>query len=182
MLSPTGGLALLAIWPLLCIVLVNALPLKQGILWSIFTGFLLLPVGISIDLPAVPALDKVASPALGVFAALLFLGKRPMAPGIQSKLIICLLALMVIQPAFTALTNGDRSWSGAISKQGLNYYDAISSSLRHFILIIPFLIGYRFLGSEDGHRTFIRVIFIAGLAYSLLALVELRLSPQMHRW
>ena len=182
MLTPNGGLAVLVLWPLVCIYLIRTLPLARGILWSIFGGFMLLPVGISLDLPALPALDKVAAPSVGVFLALLLAGKRPHRPGIASKLILLLLVIMVIQPVFTALTNGERSFSAVVSKQGLTMYDAISSSMRHYILIMPFLIGYRFLGSEQGNRTFLQIILIAGLSYSLFMLVELRLSPQMHKW
>ncbi|MEM1159467.1 MAG: hypothetical protein AAGJ28_00915 [Pseudomonadota bacterium] len=183
MLTPNGGLALLVLWPLLCIYLIHSMSLMRGILWSIFAGFMLLPVGISLDLPALPALDKVAAPSVGVFLALILAGQRPHRPGIESKLILLLLVIMVIQPVFTALTNGERSFSGPIvSKQGLTMYDAISTAMRHYILIMPFLIGYRFLGSEKGTRTLVQILLLAGLGYSLLMLIELRMSPQMHRW
>lgn len=182
MLTPTGGLVVLAIWPLICAYLISSLPLMRGILWSILGGFMLLPVGIAIDPPLLPALDKVASPSLGIFLTLLFMGRRPHKPGIESKLILFLLVVMLFQPVLTVLTNGERSFSGSVAKTGLTLYDSISSSMRHYILIIPFLIGYRFLNSEQGHRTFVQIILAAGLGYSLLMLVELRLSPQMHTW
>lgn len=182
MLTQTGGLALLVSWPLICIFIINRAPLREAVTWLIFLGFLFLPPGIGIDLPAIPRLDNISASTIGVFLGLIIAKIRLISPEIKSKLIIILIITMILQPITTTVTNREISWSGAYVAPGLTYYDAISFMLRNMIIVMPFLIGYCVLGSKDGHRALVRVLFISGLAYSLLALIEVRLSPQINVW
>lgn len=182
MLTPFGGLILITLWPLLCIFFMNTMPLNRGILWSIFIGFMFLPVGISFDPPLLPAIDKVAAPSIGVFIGLLLIGKRPYSLKFGSTIIKILLFIIILQPFITAIMNSNTANIGLATKPGLSLYDAVSSAMRHYIIIIPFLVAYKFIRNTDDHENFVKVIFISGMIYSVLMIIELRFSPRMNIW
>jgi hypothetical protein len=48
--------------------------------------------------------------------------------------------------------------------------------------ILPFLLGFAMFNSPKDLRVLFRVLVGAALVYSLFQLIELRLSPQLHRW
>jgi hypothetical protein len=54
--------------------------------------------------------------------------------------------------------------------------------VQQFMLIAPFLMARNFLRSPDDHRDILKALFIGGLVYSVLMLVEVRLSPQLNIW
>ena len=50
------------------------------------------------------------------------------------------------------------------------------------IAIVPFLLGMRVLGTVEAQAEFLRVLVVAACAYALLALFEVRMSPQLSNW
>lgn len=65
---------------------------------------------------------------------------------------------------------------------GVGYYDALSASVAQFIFIVPFFLGRQFLRGSSDNINILRILVIAGLAYSLPMLIEVRISPQLHIW
>ena len=49
-------------------------------------------------------------------------------------------------------------------------------------MLLPFLLGYMVLSSTDGVRAWMAALLLAGLAYSLPMLLEVRMSPQLNVW
>jgi hypothetical protein len=47
---------------------------------------------------------------------------------------------------------------------------------------VPYWCGRIYLGSRDGLRAAAAAIVLGGMVYAPLCLIELRLSPQLHRW
>ena len=93
-----------------------------------------------------------------------------------------LLLLLVSTPFLTMMQNGDPIAAGTRFIAGLQPYDAASMILNALVTVAPLLIARRYLASSEQHATLLRVLCAAGVAYTLLALVEIRMSPQLNRW
>ena len=83
---------------------------------------------------------------------------------------------------FSVLPNSDpivfRSWQ----LPGLNIRDVISALGNQMIVLIPFLLARQFLSSALAVREVLVIFVIAGLAYSVPSLFEIRFSPQLNTW
>lgn len=171
-------------WPIVAFALFRTRRVQEAILWTIVAGFLLLPAKIGIDLPGLPPLDKFSIPILSVFALVLFSGNRAqfrvLSPGRIGKV---LMAILLISPVLTVLTNGDPIVAGnARVLEASRPYDAIADVGKSLIWMIPFMLGWSFFKTVDDQRQIVRILLFAGLAYSVLMLFEVRFSPQLHRW
>jgi hypothetical protein len=71
---------------------------------------------------------------------------------------------------------------GDTALPGLRPYDALSAAAYKAIDLIPFLLGYNLLKGSRAQHEILRTFVIAALGYSLLMLIEIRLSPQLHTW
>ncbi|MEM7509078.1 MAG: hypothetical protein AAF415_20350 [Pseudomonadota bacterium] len=189
----------LVFWPVLTFILSRVMPWPQAIIVSIIGGYLLLPEEGGINLPLLPALRKDTIPCLTllVLAFLFRPGQQPAGHRVTVSTIdvrngwlprsttgVILLALIVTGAIMTALTNGDplRFAGGERPIQGLRLYDGFSMIVGATALIVPVLLGRKYLAHPDTHRLLLIGLVLAGLAYSLLALIEIRLSPQLNRW
>ncbi|MCV2867818.1 hypothetical protein OEW28_04185 [Defluviimonas sp. WL0002] len=96
--------------------------------------------------------------------------------------LLALLALTMISPVATVLSNPEPLFFGPTMLPGLRLYDAASMAMTVGVHMLPFVIGWRYLGGtrELGHL--VLVLAIAGLFYSLPALFEVRMSPQLNTW
>ncbi len=94
-----------------------------------------------------------------------------------------LLVLLVLGPAVTILLNRDFISFGVVSLPAHSPHDMV-----HFVAGalfsagLPFVLGAAMFRGPDDLRVLFRVLVGAGLVYSVLQLVELALSPQLHRW
>lgn len=194
-------------YPLVVIVLFRRLPLPQALVWSIMGGYLFLPEHTEIDLPLLPALDKVLIPSL-VAAIMCWLtppplqprratrdaagssppARRPRPKGKEEKSFrhnwianLCLLMLFVT-PIGISMTNNDIVVAGPRVIAGIRTYDIFSMMLNTAVMVLPFLLARRHLATQEAHVQLLRAFVAAGLVYSLLILIEIRLSPQLHRW
>jgi hypothetical protein len=190
--------AVLLVWPLVGIWLFRTRSRSSAIAWTLLAGFMLLPVRTSFDLPVLPALDKSTMPVLSAFVlALLGVGMHmsrgkagspePSLPGIlpQSRLILVLLLMAVFQPTITGYLNGDPLSYGSnqvIDLPGMTLYDGMSSSLSSIMALLPILIGRKYLQTENSVKILLATMMAMGLIYSIPMLIEMRLSPQLHRW
>ena len=194
-------------WPVVVLLLFRSLPRAEALCWSVIGGYLLLPPATAIDLPVLPSIDKTLLPsvtaalmclvtpeekpgpkrgrtparraAAGATAAAANLARRTSRGGVVITLLI---ALLVVTPFFTAMTNSNPLFYGPRYVNGLRLYDSLSMILSALVLILPFLLGRRYLATPDTHRTLIRVLCFAGIGYSFLALFEARMSPQLNIW
>lgn len=187
-------------WPLVVVMLFRVLPLRSALVWSIVAGYLLLPLNTGFDLPLLPAVDKDLILAGSAAIMCLLITRQQNRPfprnGPVSRnsneahafkvrqgqpLFLGLLIILFSAPFITALQNGAPIIIGNRYLSGLKLYDAFSMGLGLFVTIIPFLLGRRYLASEDSQRIILRVLVLAALAYSCLILYEVRMSPQLNR-
>ena len=68
---PILALTALLSWPLVAGVLFSRLDRQRAMIWTLFAGYLLLPMLVAIDLPAFPGLDKSVIPSLAAAALVL---------------------------------------------------------------------------------------------------------------
>lgn len=172
---------MLAAWPFICIFLLTWLPVRQGVLASILGGYLFLPSATKFDLQGLPDLDKSSMVAIGVgLGTLLFTRSNRKAGG--AWLFYGLGLVFVLSPFATAYLNPDPLVGPRLFFPGLTWYDGISQAGAHLFALVPFWVGRRVLSDEAGHAAILRAIVLAMLAYSVLVLIEIRLSPQLHQW
>ena len=108
----------------------------------------------------------------------------PAKSGMQRSPIIItlLLALLFLTPVLTFLQNTDPYYVGALTLPGLRIYDIFSMILSTMVMLLPFLLGQRYLGEPEAQVSLLRVLCLAALIYSLPTLFEIRMSPQLARW
>ncbi|MEM5469123.1 O-antigen ligase family protein [Celeribacter marinus] len=64
----------------------------------------------------------------------------------------------------------------------LRPYDAASMALSIAVQLLAFWVARAYLRTREAQTTLLRVFVFSALAYSCLALIELRLSPQLNNW
>lgn len=172
----------LIVWPIVTFAIFAFMRPEKAIVWSLLAGYLLLPVKASFDFPGIPAFDKTTIANISTyFCALLY--TRGHATRLPKEGWIILLAVMyVVSPALTVFSNFDTLAIGGTVLPGLKPYDAFSAASYRAIDLMPFVLGLNMLGSRSGQREILRSISICALGYSLLMLIEIRLSPQLHVW
>ncbi len=172
----------LIVWPMIGIVLFQTRPLVPAILWTVLGGYLLLPVGTEFNFPMIPAFDKSSIPSLTALAGCMLIAGRPLRPAYGLGAPEVLLLAMIVGPVVTSQLNTDALVYGDNVLPGVGTYDALSSIASQFLFLLPFLLGRQFLRGAPENVEILRVLVIAGLLYSLPMLLEVRLSPQLHKW
>ena len=190
-------LTAILLWPLVVMILFARLDLPKALSWSIIAGYLLLPENTRYNLPMFPSLDKNSMPSLVAAVMAVIVGRaartagppgteRPgpsMQPGwLPRNPIGLVLTLALIAGALlTVLSNGDRLVYGTTSIRGLSLYDGFSALLTTTVSLLPMLLARKYLATPETHRTLLLILCIAGLIYTLPALYEVRMSPQLNR-
>lgn len=185
--------AVLAAWPLAALVFFQRLPLHRAILLCLLGGYLLLPPRAAFDLPLVPEFDKFSISSLMALVGCLFVAKAPVPVLPRPWFIRGCVALFVLCAIPTVLSNTDRIVFEAIPNASpivfytselpaLRWRDLGSVMIGQVIVLIPFFIARRHLSTPEAHRELLLAFCIAGLLYSIPALIEIRLSPQINVW
>ena len=191
----TGMISMVVVlsWPFVVFWLFARRTPAEAVVAAILGAYLMLPRNYTINLPAVPSLTKDSIAAIAaVLAGSMMLSAerlRAMAPGAvqpgwvpRSRSVQLLLILMVLAVVLTVLTNGDRLVYGGFRVQpGLRPYDVASSLGNALFMVLPFLLARKYLAHPEGQRTLVLGMVVAGLLYSILALYEVRMSPQLSR-
>lgn len=173
---------MLALWPIISVVLVSRRDPGKALALIVVGGFLLLPMRTAFDAPFVPPLDKNFIITLSAFLALGL--RRP--PGFtwlpKRRLFRVLYAGYATSPILTVLANGDNLIDGAAFLPGLALYDILGIVFDRATELILFSLGLNYLETQKAQISFLKWLVILGLAWSVLVLFEIRLSPQLHTW
>jgi hypothetical protein len=172
----------LLVWPLITLVIFATVSLRKAIIWSLLLGYLLLPVRTAFDFPGVPALDKTSIANLSALIGAMMFSSRPILRLPREWWLTSLMVVYIASPMATVIGNPEPLLYGDVVLQGLRPYDALSAAAYKAIDLIPFVLGYNLLDRNEDRREVIRALVIAALGYSVLMLVEVRLSPQLHNW
>lgn len=153
---------------------------RKAIIWTILAGFLLLPVKTGFDAPGIPNLDKTLIPNLAVLVWALVFARFKVIALPRNKVLVGLMILYVTSPFFTTLNNQAPLQLSVSTLPGMTFYDGLSIVTKQLIELIPFLIAYNAFKTESDMRQVLKALVMAALAYSILILWEVRMSPQLH--
>lgn len=178
-------------WPLVAVLAFAAQPPARALSLAVVVGYLLLPERTGVDFPMIPVIDKVTvinlTAAVVVYLSLrrerAIAGMAPPPPvGRARWLFFALMALTLVTPFVTVLTNGEPVIAGPRYIQGIRLYDAVSLMTSAAITIVPFVLGMRVLDTRGAQIELLRVLVLAACAYAFFVLFEARMSPQLHAW
>lgn len=174
--------AALLLWPLVSIVLYRTFSVQQATLWTILGALLLLPAGVAIKFPMVPAIDKFSvsnvCALIGVAMRMRAGPRRRRGWGIAELL----LAGFILSPLVSSLLNTDSIIVGDRVLPGVGTYDGISTVLGQLLMVLSFIVGRRVFGRTPDVGSILSVTAVAGAFYALPMLFEIRFSPQLANW
>ncbi|WP_410216630.1 hypothetical protein [Paracoccus sp. (in: a-proteobacteria)] len=177
------ALMMLAIWPIVSAFLFSKLDYQRAALWTVLAGYLLLPPVSAIHLPMIPSLTKDSIVGICAIVGALSLRKDAVLPWIRLETwVIVLVGVAVVTPMVTMVTNPEPLVEGISYRPGLGIKDGISGVMYVALELMPFIVGYMVLSSRDAIRVWMLALLLAGLAYTLPMLIEIRLSPQLNVW
>ncbi|WP_306131288.1 hypothetical protein [Roseivivax marinus] len=173
----------LALWPVVTALLFRRLSPARAMILALVGGYLLLPEPpAAFDLPLFPPLTKHNIPALSALVALVWTQGAGASLLPRSGLARVLLAIFVLSPVVTVLANPEPLVFTGNYVPGLGLKDAVALPLQQALLILPFLLARRLLATGPAQRELLLALFHGGLVYSVLMLIEIRLSPQLNLW
>ncbi len=173
----------LLLWPFVVWRLFLRLPPGRALIWSLLGAYLLLPpLPAEIDFPLLPSINKSSLPSLAALAmAYLFAPQRPkLLP--ETPMARRLLIVFILSPIATVFTNSEPLVFTTNFIPGMAFQDAISQPINRFFIVIGFLLARNYLTTREDQRDFLIAMLVAGLAYSIPTLLEVRLSPQLNNW
>lgn len=190
-------------WPVVVWMLFKRLHPATALGCAIVGGYLLLPGNIHYDLPALPTINKSLVPALStLIAASVLVRVQPgrgreaitlaaggggaqvrVLPGLvpRSRAVQILMLLLLVGILGTVATNTDTLRYGTRTLSAMRPYDAGSMLLGALTTLLPFVLARKYAAEPEGQIRLLIVLAVAGLAYSLPALWEVRMSPQLSR-
>ena len=174
-------------FPLFAVLLFRLLPLQRALIWTLLSGHLLLPSSMSVKLPMLPPIDRSFVPALTALILCAIMAPRQRVTNelearLGRQVIFILLAMVLVTPVFTTLQNTEPLINGRSWLPGLRLYDAFSMISTILVMMIPLWLGLRYLNTRDGHRALLEAFVISAVVYTFPALLEVRISPQLHNW
>lgn len=174
-------------FPLFAVLLFRLLPLQRALIWTLISGHLLLPSSMHIKIPMVPLIDRSLVPALSALILCALMAPRQrVAYDLEARfgrqVIFVLLSMVLLTPFLTVLQNTEPMIEGRVYIPGLRLYDAFSMISTIVATLIPLWLGLRYLNTQDGHRALLEAFVISAVLYTFPALLEIRISPQLHNW
>lgn len=178
---PAFALLMLLIWPVVTAVIFSRMDKQRALIWTILSGYLILPPLLEIDLPMVPGINKAMVPALCA-ALMLFLRRDPMDKGPSAPemgpVVTILLVMNFTGPMLTTFTNPDTLFDGINVRPGMSVTQGMADTMLVFMQLLPFYMGYRLLWDARGAQLLLKALVFALLCYTVPMLFELRFSPQ----
>lgn len=174
-------------WPLVVWFVFSKYRIEIALPVAIIAGYLLLPVKTVIDLPLLPALHKHTVPVLAASLFLLtahqlntkFRHNRGLI--LRHPLANILVFAFLISPFLTVLSNPDPLFYGGVFLPGLRLYDGFATVWIAIMNVLPFYLAFKFLAYPEHQKTLVITLAIAGLIYAGPTLLEIIISPQLHR-
>ncbi len=174
------GYAALVLWIPLSLLAFASLRPPVAALVCLLGGAMFLPCG-AIDLPLFPQLGKEEFTSLACLLGCLVFAParlRRIRPWRGPELLV---VVMLVGSVFTYATNRDPLVTGPTLRPGSQPTDLLVPGL-WLVWGVPFLVGRALFRRSQDLRLLLRALVLAALVYSLFVLIELRLSPQFHRW
>lgn len=150
---------------------------------TLLGGVMFLPESVAVDPPLVPPMDKFSMTAVSALLGCLWKAPERLRAARPLRGIDALFLVVIGGTVGTVLTNGEPIVTGPVVRPGLTLYDAFAHGVKDVLtLYLPFFLARAMLRTRRDLADLMRVLVACGLVYSVLALIEVRLSPQLHRW
>lgn len=161
----------------------SRMPATKATLVTVLGGVLFLPEVLAVDPPLLPPMDKTSITAFWAFAGCMWKARGDVRRARPFRGIDLLFVLLLLCNVGTAVTNQFPLISGPIVRQGLTLYDSFALGIKDTLAIyLPFLLGRAMFTDRRDLRTLLNGLVVGGVVYALLALIEIRFSPQLHNW
>lgn len=180
-----NGLAYLALalWPLVSVALFRRYPVDRALILTLMIGYLFLPEPpAAFDFPLVPPLTKHTIPALMCFVIILWKRDAEGSWLPESLAAKILLGIFIFSPLATTLNNERPVFFGLVGLPGLTMKDGLALVMQQSLLVLPYLMARQYLRTGESQRQLLLALMGGGLVYSVLMLIEIRLSPQLNLW
>ncbi len=156
----------LVAWIPIAVILFAKFPARRAVMVCVLGATMFLPMGV-IEMPLVP-FNKMVSTNVG-----LLIGALLMAPGpllsFRPRLIDLPMVLLCFTPYASATANG------------MTFYDSFAALVSSIINWgIPYALGRAYLTDVYALRDAAQAIFVGGLIYAPLCIVEMFTSPILH--
>lgn len=175
-------IALVAFVPLAFVVF-RLLPVQVAALALLIGGEMFLPADGAIDLPGLPSMAKDMLVYTTVFLCLLLYRPQQLLAARPGTSLELLGVLMALGGVATVLGNTDALRYGPVDVQAMVPSEAPTSMIADLLTYaVPFLLGRMLHRDARDLRRLLTALTIAGVVYSIFGLIEMRLSPQFHRW
>jgi hypothetical protein len=143
---------------------------------------LLLPVRVAFNAPMLPAFGRETISTLCAAIGCLLFARRQLAARLPGTGVDCLALVLIVGGCLTAFVNPDPLYWGPRVLPGLTPYDGVSMAVEHVLTLwIPFYLGRVFFRRPQDLRILLLWVIVAAALYSVLVLVELIISPRIHR-
>lgn len=178
-------------WPILALVMFSAMGREKGLIWSVILGYLILPENISFALPGLPDYNKTLAISLSSVLGAICFGNKLSWPDLpraerypNDRFGLLLKLLFVVSMAgvvVTVMDNGYPLIDVDRVRQGLGIRDIITGTSLKLIRATPFILAWYWLTTARHHQEVLHVLVITGVIYAILAMYEMRMSPQINR-
>lgn len=167
-MSPQAQLVIIA-WIPIVLYIFHRFPSQKAVVISFIIAWLFLPQQVEFSLPVIPDYTRLSATCYGIL----------LATCVYDFQRICLFK-------FGWLDLPMLIWClcsfGSSIDNGLGLYDGFSAFLVRIVTYgIPYFLGRIYLNNLQGMRQLATGIFLGGLAYVPFCLVEVAISPQLHR-
>lgn len=149
----------------------------------LLSAILFLPELVAFDPPGLPPFDKYTIPGLLAFAGCLVAAGQKLRSSRPGRGVDLFAAVLLVGVFITAMMNPDTLTYGETVLPGLGVHDGISDVVRTLLYaVIPFFLGRVLFRNVRDTSDLMGALVVGALLYVPLILVELRMSPQFHRW
>lgn len=162
--------AILVGWVPIVFLLFLVLPPRRAVIWAFMGAWLFLPMAEIKFATGIPAYGKITATAWGILAAVLFFDLRTIA-AFRFRWWDLPMAVWCLCPIASSLS------------ADLGLYDGLAAAFGQVSLWgISYFIGRIYFRTPDAMRELAVAVFVGGLLYVPLCLLEMRLAPQLHIW
>ena len=142
-----------------------------------------LPEQVYFKLPGLPVFTKQRVAVLWLLICVLLFHRDRLRSLRLGKWVWLAIISLLFGGVLTVFLNSDPVTYGAYYTPPHVPYDAVHALIQKALgYVLPLMLGAAMFNGPKDLRVLFRLLVGAGLAYSLLQLVEIRLSPQLHIW
>lgn len=142
----------------------------RGLVFSVVVGWVILSPRAGINLPGIPRFTKDFAVAYGVLIGVL-LFRGDLIRRFKPRKIDVLLLMCLFGPFISSMMNGLGPWDATSELYG-----------RVMVWGVPYLLGRVLVRNLDDVKDCALAVLLAGMVLVPFCLIEIRLSPQIHRW